>query len=95
MATTYEWTIETLDGDDVIDNDFSDTFPGPATDGQRVGLVQSTGNATDMLTDRQWAYLLPDGTLPQHFDNGRGDGVASEQGAKVPARFHREVTASK
>ena len=40
------------------------------------------------LEEREYAYLGEDGRLPANFDAESG---AAGKGAKVPARFHREV----
>lgn len=93
MKIAYEWVIETVnEHGDIGDVNHADTFAGArrmaaavAADlapGERVevGLVRDSGDEVDGLQDRQWAYL-EDGLLPERFDGG----------AKVPARFHKEV----
>lgn len=96
----YEWTIETLDfydgcGDnpDIIETiafdenlqaalDYQDELNEPS----RLVLVRQQGNETDGLTDRSWAYVTDDWTLPETFTHGAG-----EIGPRVPKRFHNRI----
>lgn len=85
---TYDWTLETLDGEDIIDNDFSDklTFDKYDLAGKDLGLVRNEGNEADGITDRFWAYVK-DGKLPEYFSDSMGTLIS----IKVPQRFHKEL----
>ncbi|MAK37259.1 MAG: hypothetical protein CMC15_13985 [Flavobacteriaceae bacterium] len=51
-------------------------------DNEELVLVFNTGNESEGITDRSWAYVnLATGKLPEKFENGR----------KVPKRFHEEL----
>jgi hypothetical protein len=94
---TYEWVVETMDVDeaekinDVVDLCHFDVFAEAQKYAEElrgkgltveVGLVRDRWDDFDGdLKDRQWAYLLEDGSLPAEFDDG----------AKVPKKFHSEV----
>ena len=86
--TTYEWTLETLENDEIVDSDFSDklTFDKNDLSGKDLGLVRNEGNEADGLTDRYWAYVK-DGKLPEYFSDGNNENI----GIKVPQRFHKEL----
>ena len=45
-----------------------------------VGLVRDLGDDLEGIVDRQWVYI-EDGKLPERFEGG----------AKVPARFHKQL----
>ena len=86
MAVSYEWGIETLDGNDVVDSDFSgrlnDFSASCISEGQRIVLIRNEGDDSEGLKDRCWAYV--DGvTLDESFD-----GFPS---LKVPKRFQKEL----
>lgn len=91
----YEWIVEEVEETgvenevDVIDVNHWDTYRQAVqradmlrAEGKQVqiGLTRDSGDETDGLQDRQWAYL-EDGRLPPQFDGG----------ARVPQRFHAEV----
>ena len=83
----YEWDVETLDKHgDVYDHDFEDRL-APLLQRNKINsnnvlvLVASWGNDDNGVTDRAWAYVQADGTLPNTFDNGH----------PVPKRFHDEL----
>jgi hypothetical protein len=88
--TSYEWIVETLEGEDIVDVIHCNSY-GHAVDVARliaakgtavaIGLVRDQGNETEGLQNRQWAYLDKDGRLPEWFD-GRN---------AVPKKYHREV----
>ncbi len=78
----YEWTLETLEGEDIVDSSFSDTpFASAGTD-QRLGLVRNEGNEVEGLVLRLWAYVV-DGRLPEYFEDATGEPT----GYRVPKRF--------
>lgn len=87
MTTTYEWDIETWDGDEIIDHDHRASvheFGGEeltlavAEDGYRLVLVRDDNEG------RSWAYVT-NGELPSHFLD-----AFEKKVAKVPDRFVRE-----
>ncbi len=89
VTTEYEWDweeTETADQDsDIIDHHFCE--PGKLTPCRldadkhvRLVLVRSTGTASDGVEDRAWAYVTPEGELPQRFDNG----------VKVPKKYREQ-----
>lgn len=84
---TYEWTLETLEGEDVVDSDFSDSlsFDKDQLPGKDLGLVRNVGNEAQGITDRSWAYVK-DGALPEYFTDSAGARIA-----KVPERFIKEL----
>lgn len=58
MNTTYEWDIETMDGDDIVDHNHSDRIPcAPLLENEVLVLVRD--NRDD---GRLWAYVI-DGKL--------------------------------
>ena len=78
----YEWTLETLEDEDIIDCDFSDKpFANVGSD-QRLGLVRDEWNDIEGLVFRLWAYVV-DGRLPDYFEDATGQVT----GYKVPKRF--------
>lgn len=90
----YEWLVDELNGDgDIVDTQYYDTFYqavaaqwaalGSCSNGNNyeVGLIRYVGNDVDGEVDRQYAYTVCN-ELPEFFDGG----------AKVPVRFHCEIT---
>jgi hypothetical protein len=85
----YEWDIETLDGDDIIDHHHFDYCPGiPDTPNQRLVLVKDVGDSINGLTDRLWAYA-ENGKLPDEFEDAYQIKICP-----VPKRFHKELAKS-
>lgn len=99
----YEWAIEDVNTEtgDIEDLDFAESLDEFYTDDLddaikghevepgirlRLVLVRDNRSRTGNLLDRQWAYVI-DGNLESEF-RGSGD----ESGAKVPAKFKRELT---
>lgn len=84
----YEWSYEITDIDgDIIDSDFSDTLIAFKNDtGGNIVLVRNEGNEVDGVTDRYWAYIKEDGTLPEYFSDSY-----HEINIKVPQKFHKEL----
>ena len=82
---SYEWTLETMEGEDVAELDFADSLSEYSTvnPSQRHVLVRDWGNENQGLQDRQWAYV-EGWRLPDEFDGG----------AKVPQRFQSELAAN-
>lgn len=86
MATAYEWTVEEMDGDDIIDSRCFDSF-AEAKAGLEPGCVlvlrklksNRDGDSVDAFA---YAYLT-NGALSAEFDDG----------SKVPARYLREANA--
>lgn len=100
MEVTIEWLLEVLE-DAEPDADIAEVHHcgsyAEAKDAAEnfytgqpivIGLVRDVGNDEEGLVDRQWAYLK-DGKLPERFDWGGGE----DGGAKVPARYHKEIAA--
>ncbi len=70
LQTKYEWCIEVMDGEDIVDNHFEDTLAeleSSLTDGELV-LCRVEGNEVEGATDTLWAYVV-DGKLPEYFSN--------------------------
>jgi len=92
MAVSYEWSIESVDiYDDIQDSDFSEKLssfsksdldhdPENPEYHKALVLVRNVGNEDDGLQDREWAYVI-NKQLPKVFDRG----------ADVPKRFHKEL----
>ena len=90
---SYEWCWEVTDEyGDIVDCGYYETFTecqADAPSGADIALVQRWGNDTiGDEGDRGYAYAETGAngiglTLPKYLDNG----------AKVPQRFHKEVTA--
>jgi hypothetical protein len=86
----YEWDIETVDGEDVVDHYFSDKLDytkaefSEAIKAGTLTLVRTVGNDYDGVTERTWAYVK-DGKLPTMFSDCYGTEIH-----KVPIKFHKE-----
>jgi hypothetical protein len=86
--TEYEWVVEVLEGDDAIldvlafDSREDAERCAEAEPLARVALRRVSGSHADGVDDMRYAYVLPDGSLPEQF----------EEGGDVPARF-REARA--
>lgn len=76
FCDSYRQAVETL-------KMFQTVFEVPA----RIVLVRDVGNANEGITDRSWAYLNEDGTMPIYFEYGAGE----QSLIPVPKRFHDEV----
>lgn len=93
----YEWDMEELDPTnldpierDILDHNHADQLwklGGLPNKNQRLVLVRDEGNDLDGLTDRLWAYVSNDWTLPEYFCDSEG----KQTMVKVPARFHKEL----
>ncbi len=83
----YEWICEQLDADgDVVDvNHFTtrEEAQQHQEEGDNIGLTRDTGDEDRGLTDRLWAYVQADGTLPLYFSDSLGEAT----GIAVPKRF--------
>jgi hypothetical protein len=90
----YEWALEMVDEHgDIIDADFA-TNTGYASAWRKespvdcvrhdVALVRRVGSDADGEQERGYAYVRPDGTLPDRFTCG----------AKVPQSWRDEWTAA-
>lgn len=86
MSVYYEWRVEELDGDDIVDSfDFPDyetalVFHNWLNELTRIVLVRDSDHS------RAWAYMTSDGKLPESFCDAHNQVIA-----KVPQRFHKEV----
>jgi hypothetical protein len=86
----HEWLVESVDQHgDIIDSNcyptltdaISTTLDCPeGMDYYRIGLVRDEGNDDAGLVDRQWAYILNDGTLEDEYSKG----------AIIPEKFRAE-----
>lgn len=91
MKTFYEWTVEEMDGEDVVEASHFDTYKKAMNffePGNHIGLVRDEVIEAEGVIDRQWAYIK-DGKLPEYFSTAMG----KDDGAKVPQRFHKEFNA--
>lgn len=92
MSIIYEWAIEYLDGDDIVDCVHQDAFQQVAELGKRsdqpfsLVLIRDDWHPTEGLQDRSWAYLK-DGKLPENFTYV----LEAPSNHRVPQRFHKEV----
>lgn len=84
----YEWDVETLDGDDIVDHQHSETLGTlpPLEQNQRLVLVRDFGNDLDGLVERSWAYVVND-RLPDCFF----DAAETLTNSHVPERFRKEL----
>jgi len=88
----YEWDCETIDTDtgDIIDHSHGATLRDVLSWARANPPESDTHHAIvlvrDEYTERSWAYLNDDGTLPDFFEDSSGCRVA-----KVPVRFHKEA----
>jgi hypothetical protein len=94
-STVYEWVIEAIDEHgDIVDVDHRESRAeaeasiAGATGRHDIGLTRDVFDEVDGLIDRTWAYLQPDGTLPEYFSESGG----AETRHKVPTRFRKEAT---
>jgi len=91
----YEWTVETLEEDDIVESEFADNYEqalriaaNPLADySVRIGIVRDRYDCYEDLVCRSWAYI-ESGKLPEYFVDGRG-----VETTKVPRRFHKQVAA--
>lgn len=85
----YEWTLEELDGENIVDSNFASSlsfFCKDSLEGKDLGLVRNEGNEDKGVTDRYWAYVK-DGKLPEFFTNANGD----DTGIAVPQKYHKQL----
>jgi hypothetical protein len=88
----YEWTVELLEEDDIVESYFGDTLKEalrqagdtPAGYIKRIGVVRDRYDSAESLVCRSWAYM--DGKLPERFVDACG-----RETAKVPSRFYKET----
>ena len=79
MKVYYEWTIETINDDEIVNVDFSDTLNFLLDTNQRIGLRRYTGRESVGVSDIE--YIYPEANnLPKLFEDGK----------KVPYRYHQE-----
>lgn len=83
---TYEWSIEIMDGEDIVDSNFAEKLKDLDLSEGELVLVRRTGNEIDGETDRLWAYVK-DGKLPDTFSDSMGTPIAYD----VPKRFVKEL----
>jgi hypothetical protein len=92
----YEWDVEIVDREsrDIIDHHFVgslkeglgvvERYKG-SEDDRDYEIVLARDEEIGEGVDRLWAYLLPDGTLPEFFSDAGGS-----PRKKVPKKFHDE-----
>jgi len=83
---TYEWSVEIMDGEDIVDSNFADKLKDLDRSEGELVLVRRTGNEVDGETERLWAYVK-DGKLPATFSDAMGTPIAYD----VPKRFVKEL----
>lgn len=84
---TYEWDIESYDGDEIVDHNFGDNLKDiglPVLQGDQLVLVRNDDDG------RYWAYVEAN-MLPAFFSIPQADGKYYETTIKVPKKFHREL----
>jgi hypothetical protein len=94
--TYYEWVIETVEGEDIVDVDFSDSFPFDLAQNSGIDIaLRKTSCEWDSEVTKQevdsglvepdkhdWFYAyLENGKLPEFFENND----------RIPKRFHNEI----
>jgi hypothetical protein len=91
IRVSYEWIVNELDGEDIVDVNGFDTlkealsYQGRLQRSSEIELVRNEGNEASGITDRFWAPLKH-GTLPAFFESSYG--VVD---LLIPKRFHAEV----
>lgn len=86
MTTVYEWLVEEMDGEDISDVNYFDSYAearAAAGDLDKVALHKAVNNRhgdPEDLAVSAYAYVEA-GKLPDTFDNGD----------QVPKRFAKEV----
>lgn len=82
----YEWVVEQIDGNgDITDCEYMpsladvEAYSRHLTGRIDVGLVRNVWESDGTLADRQYAYALADGSIPDTFEGG----------AHVPKRFRQ------
>jgi hypothetical protein len=91
IQVSYEWTVNQLDGEDIVDINGFDTLKEALSYQQRlqapseIELVRSEGNDACGVTDRLWA-TLEHGKLPEYLASAYGACVL-----RIPKRFHAEA----
>lgn len=91
-SVDYEWDIEAMEGEDIVDHDHRDELNGFQKDCLKEALalgtlvlVRTVGNEDDGVTDRTWAYVK-NNELPECFSNSLGNPCT-----KVPSKFKNEL----
>jgi hypothetical protein len=88
MATSYEWDIESFDGEgDITDHDHRGRLSEYKVDDLAAAIKGDAGTRLVLVRDavdrdRGWAYVV-NGKLPEDFLNANDEIVAP-----VPSRFH-------
>ena len=96
MTTTYEWDIETCNGDEVVDHDHRDRLSELGMEDLILAINGDVLNAEGDFTKlvlvrdsdkdgRSWAYLTDEGKMPEQFLDAYQRPVCS-----VPKRFVEE-----
>lgn len=86
MKTFYEWVVNEMDDEYILENYFFDTyadatrFVSTLNGSYEIELKRDKVDECVGVVDRGYAQLK-DGKLDEYFDNG----------PKVPQRFHQEV----
>jgi hypothetical protein len=81
----YEWDIEEVDGEDILDHNFLDA-PRKPGENERLVLVRDVRSVEGTSIDRMWAYV-ENMRLPETFSYC----AESPTNLLVPARFHRQL----
>lgn len=97
ITTDYEWDVERLDETDNIYHTFCESAAHAVAEskdepsGAEIVLVWRRGSNMDGVLDQAWAYITPDGKLPEFFAVPNAEGVYVPMGHRVPKRFHAEL----
>lgn len=94
--TTYEWDIETCNGDEVVDHDHRDRLAEFGTEQLILAIngdrLNAAGDFTKLVLvrdsekdGRAWAYVTDEGKMPEQFLDAYDRPVCP-----VPARFIEE-----
>jgi hypothetical protein len=83
----HEWDVEVgSEDEEIADHIFCSSLEEAVAtakeQGGRIVLVRSTYECDD-LDDRLWAYMTPEGVLPEFFS----DSLGRDTGVSVPKRF--------
>lgn len=88
LRVTYEWAVESYEGEDIIDIVHSDKLKEldkPEVN-EKLVLIRDEYCPDLGLQDRYWAYV-EEGFLAERFTDSWGEEVA----IKIPKRFYEEL----
>src|SRR5262245_25055590 len=96
MATTYEWDIETWNGDEIVDHNYRSRLSEFGAEELVLAINSDVLNAAGDYTKlvlvrdsdrdgRAWAYLTDEGELPEKFLDAYNTPISD-----IPKRFVEE-----